>query len=95
MPAAEEIFFESITLKDGYECKSAKLLADGDRLGGFITLTEGKYHQIKRMLAAINNRVTFLERVRFGGIALDGSLARGEYRLLTKDEEALLISHDN
>ena len=93
--AAEEIFLESITLKDGYECKSAKLLADGDRLGGFITLTEGKYHQIKRMLAAINNRVTFLERVRFGGIALDGSLARGEYRLLTKDEEALLISHDN
>ena len=88
--SAEERFLECVTLADGYECKSAKLVADADRLGGFITLTEGKYHQIKRMLAAIDNRVTFLERVCFGGVRLDGSLSRGEYRYLSPEEEALL-----
>ncbi len=83
---AEELFKGSITLADGYECKSAELLCDADRLGGYITLTEGKYHQIKRMVAATDNRVTYLERVSFGGISLDKSLSRGEWRLLTDME---------
>ncbi|MBQ1260860.1 MAG: rRNA pseudouridine synthase [Clostridia bacterium] len=89
---AEELFRSGITLADGYECKSAELEADADRLGGYITLTEGKYHQIKRMLGAISNRVTFLERVSFGGIELDGSLGRGEWRYLTDSEVAHLSS---
>ena len=59
-------------------------------MGGFITLTEGKYHQIKRMVASTHNRVVTLERITFGGIELDTSLARGEYRMLTAEEISLL-----
>ena len=90
----EERFRDGVTLADGYECKSAEIQLDADRLGGFITLTEGKYHQIKRMVAASDNRVVTLERVSFGGIPLDSSLRRGEYRLLTDGEIALLENAD-
>ena len=83
----EARFAESITLADGYECKPARLVCNADRCGGVITLTEGKYHQIKRMIAASGSHVTYLERISFGGISLDRSLARGEWRYLT-DEEA-------
>ena len=61
-----------------------------DERNGYITLTEGKYHQIKRMVAATDNRVTYLERVSFGGIELDHALERGQWRLLTDREIALL-----
>lgn len=86
----EEKFREGITLSDGYECKEAKITLDEDRCGGYIILTEGKYHQIKRMLGALGNRITYLERVRFSDIPLDGSLARGQWRELTEDEESIL-----
>ena len=89
---AEERFKNNITLADGYECKSANLVCDSDRLGGYITLTEGKYHQIKRMVAATDNRVTYLERVSFAGIPLDKCLSRGEWRELTSKEADLLKS---
>ena len=92
-PECEEIFLKGITLADGYECKSALLTADSDRLGGLIKLTEGKYHQIKRMLGAVDNKITFLERVSFADIPLDTGLARGEWRYLTDEEEKLLKSH--
>ena len=87
---AEERFKNNITLADGYECKSAHLVCDADRLGGYITLTEGKYHQIKRMVAATDNRVTYLERVTFAGISLDKTLSRGQWRELTRAECDLL-----
>ena len=87
---AEQIFREGVTLADGYECKSAELYLSADRREGRIVLTEGKYHQIKRMIASQDNRVTSLERISFGGINLDGSLARGEWRYLTSDEIAIL-----
>ena len=61
---------------------------------GRITLTEGKYHQIKLMMEAVHNQVTYLERVTFGPLALDESLARGEWRYLTDDEIALLTKKD-
>lgn len=54
--------------------------------GGYITLTEGKYHQIKLMLDAVGNKVTSLERLTFGPLLLDSSLERGEWRYLTPDE---------
>ncbi len=87
---AEELFRSGVTLSDGYECKSAVLRLDEGRTSGVITLTEGKYHQIKRMVAAMNNKVTHLERISFAGIALDRGLARGEWRLLTEEEEEIL-----
>ena len=91
----EARFADSVTLADGYECKPAGLVCDSDRLGGAITLTEGKYHQIKRMIAASGSHVTYLERTRFADIPLDPSLARGEWRYLTDDEEAHLLSLAN
>lgn len=87
---AEARFRDRITLADGYECKEAELVADPDRMGGVITLTEGKYHQIKRMIASTGNAVTFLERISFAGIPLDRTLSRGEWRMLTDAERALL-----
>lgn len=87
---AEERFLNRVTLADGYECKEAKLVPDPDRMGGVITLTEGKYHQIKRMIASLGNAVTFLERISFATIPLDRTLARGEWRMLTAEEIAIL-----
>ena len=86
----EEIFKRGVTLADGYECKPAELYLSSDRREGRIVLTEGKYHQIKRMIAAQDNRVTSLERISFGGIPLDRSLSRGQWRPLTDEEIALL-----
>lgn len=90
---SEELFLRGVTLADGYECKTAVLTLDSDRRRGTIELTEGKYHQIKRMIASTGNRVTELERISFAGIELDPSLSRGGWRPLTDEEIALLRSH--
>ncbi|MFL9609119.1 pseudouridine synthase [Methylobacillus sp. Pita2] len=50
-----------------------------------LTLAEGKYHQVKRMLAAVSNRVEALKRIRIGGLALPDDLAPGEWRWLDAD----------
>lgn len=51
-----------------------------------LTIHEGKFHQVKRMLEAVDNRVTALKRISFGGLELDAALQPGEYRELTKEE---------
>ncbi len=61
-----------------------------DCLCGEITLTEGKYHEIKRMMEAVHNQITSLSRCAFAGIELDTALAPGAWRYLTAEEEALL-----
>jgi len=53
-----------------------------------LTISEGRYHQVKRMFAAVGNHVVGLHRERIGGIRLDDDLAPGEYRALTEDEIA-------
>lgn len=60
---------------------------------GEITVTEGKYHQIKRMFLAVGSEIVTLERIIFAGIELDQSLGRGEWRELTSDEEKKLVEH--
>lgn len=55
-----------------------------------LTIQEGKFHQVKRMLMAVDNSVTALKRISFGGIALDNKLKPGEYRELTEDEVKIL-----
>ena len=72
----------------GYFTKPCSVMLTGERTGE-ITLTEGKYHQIKRMLESVNNKITYLERISFGKILLDPCLKRGEWRYLTKEEEEL------
>lgn len=89
---AEEKFRSGIVLRDGYECKSAEIELNPDRKSGIITLTEGKYHQIKRMVASFDNAVTYLKRISFATIPLDETLESGEWRYLTPEEEALLVS---
>ncbi len=61
----------------------------GER-SAFITLTEGKYHQIKLMLGAVHNQVTYLQRVTFGEIALDESISEGSWRFLSENEVEIL-----
>lgn len=55
-----------------------------------LTLTEGKYHQVKRMLAAVGNRVTALHRSRIGGLELPPDLAPGQWTWLSAEQLALL-----
>ncbi len=77
-----------VTLKDGYKTQPClvKMLTDKS---GYITLTEGKYHEIKRIFGSLGNKVSYLKRISFGGITLDKTLKEGECRYLTKEEEAL------
>ncbi len=92
--AADAVRFEEgLVLEDGYVTKPAKIALEGDGTCGVITLVEGKYHQIKRMLSAIDNRITYLERIRFGNLVLDPALERGEWRYLTEEEIAGLEAH--
>ena len=74
-----------IELKDGYTTKPCRIIPT-DEKSGRIVLSEGKYHQIKRMFGAVSNRVETLERVSFGSLKLDGTLARGQWRLMTDEE---------
>ena len=62
-----------------------------DEREGKITLTEGKYHQIKLMMEAVHNQVTHLERISFGPLTLDPALDRGQWRYLSDGEIALLL----
>ena len=55
-----------------------------------LTISEGRFHQVKRMLEAVQNEVLFLKRIRFGGLSLDTSLKAGECRKLTEEELQLL-----
>ena len=87
-----ERFREGLVLEDGYETKPADIELDEDRKSGVITLVEGKYHQIKRMMEALHNQITYLERVSFGPLTLPEDLPRGAWRELTADEEQALLA---
>lgn len=84
---------EGVTLADGYTCLPGELeLLPGAR-SAYITLHEGKYHQIKRMLAARGKPVTYLKRLRFGPLTLDPELPPGGWRALTEEEIQALFRH--
>lgn len=74
----------------GYVTKPCRITLDGDGGSGNITLTEGKFHQIKRMLEAVGSNITYLKRVEFGGLNLDEKLSEGQWRELSDDEIAVL-----
>lgn len=83
---------EGITLGDGTECLPAKvrILEDEEQPLVEIKICEGKYHQIKRMFAAVGNAVVELRRVRMGELPLDETLALGECRVLSREEVELI-----
>ncbi|MCC5891625.1 pseudouridine synthase [Exiguobacterium sp.] len=88
-------FAEGVELEDGYTTKPARLEVlsrDGRRSTIRLTLSEGKYHQVKRMVAAVGKHVEQLERVQIGPLELDRALAPGEYRELTDSEVDQLIT---
>ena len=77
-------FAEGLVLRDGLNCLPAKLepMGPGESL---ITVCEGKYHQVRRMMASRNMTVTYLERRQEGNLTL-GDLPRGQVRELTEEE---------
>ena len=81
-------FVQGITLGDGLECLPAKLeiLKSDAQSEALITIREGKFHQIKRMLASRGKPVVYLKRLSMGSLTLDEGLSKGEYRLLTAEE---------
>lgn len=85
-------FAEGISIGDEKPTLPARLeiLSSGESSEILLTITEGRFHQVKRMFQAIGCEVTYLKRVSMGGLQLDGSLAPGEYRALTEEEVALL-----
>lgn len=82
-------FEAGLVLEDGYETKPAKIEQD-DAYSGTITLTEGKYHQIKRMMLALHNQITELKRVTFGPLTLPAEFSPGEWREVNETELAAL-----
>ena len=87
-PEDVEAFEKGLTLRDGTVCLPAKLepLGPGESL---ITICEGKYHQVRRMMASRNMTVLYLERRKEGSLTL-GDLPRGRVRELTEEEVASL-----
>ncbi len=88
-----ELLERGIVLEDGTECLPAKVNAfteDGVFLAE-ITISEGKYHQVKRMFAATGNHVEKLRRISAGALCLDESLAPGECREMTEKEKELVF----
>lgn len=80
-----EAFAAGMTLGDGLECLPAglEILSDSEAL---VTLHEGKFHQVKRMLSARGKPVLYLKRLRMGPLYLDENLPCGAYRPLHEEE---------
>ena len=81
---------EGLVLGDGLHCLPAGLKPLGDGTSCLVTLREGKYHQVKRMLAARGKPVLTLKRLSMGPLSLDEGLKPGEWRLLNAQELAAL-----
>ena len=86
-------FYDGIMFHDGTICKPAKLsiLESSPSFSkATVTISEGKFHQVKKMFLCVGVKVTFLKRIRFGEFVLDSSLAPGEYRSLNFSELQIL-----
>lgn len=83
-------FQAGVTLADGTVCQPADLTVLDPPSQGLVTLREGKYHQVKRMLAARGKPVTYLKRLSMGPLTLDPALPAGAWRPLTPEEKASL-----
>ena len=88
-----KLFEQGVTLEDGYETKPGQLvvLERGAESKIELTITEGKYHQVKRMFEAVGKKVTTLKRLKIGDLELDSELELGTYRELTDEEVEILL----
>jgi 16S rRNA pseudouridine516 synthase len=91
-----EAFKNGVTLDDGYETKPGDLviLKSGLTSDIELTITEGKFHQVKRMFQSVGKRVIYLKRLSMGPLKLDETLELGEYRELTDEELEMLNSYE-
>ncbi|KRG10457.1 pseudouridine synthase [Staphylococcus sp. NAM3COL9] len=80
-----ESFKAGIELSEGL-AKPAQLIEGDEKNKSFVTIYEGRYHQVKRMFHAIDNEVLALKRISIGDLKLDSALAPGEYRHLTQQD---------
>lgn len=90
-PGISAAFSQGINLSDGTVCKPGQAVCLGNNRVE-VTIHEGRYHQVKRMFAALGYRVVSLERVRIGALTLDGSLNPGGIRTLSAEEAALVFA---
>lgn len=88
-------FAAGVVLDDGYKTKPGdlKILKSGIRSDIELTITEGKFHQVKRMFQSVGKRVVYLQRISMGPLMLDDTLELGEYRELTDEEVELLMNY--
>ena len=84
------VFNSGVTLDDGYHTLPAELNII-DNYKAYLTISEGKFHQVKRMFISVNNKVTYLKRIKFGSITLDDDLELGHFRELSKSEIEKLL----
>ena len=84
-------FKDGVTLDDGYKTMSAVLHIDKDNSHECtLTIQEGKFHQVKRMMEAVGNKVVYLKRLSMGKLPLDEKLALGKVRQLTSEEVIMM-----
>lgn len=81
-----DIFANGVTIDGGEKCMPATIIFTDDVKVVRLILHEGKYHQVKRMMQAVGNKVTHLKRIRIGGITLDEALESGMAREITREE---------
>ncbi|ARK23810.1 16S rRNA pseudouridine(516) synthase [Sporosarcina sp. P37] len=91
-----EAFAHGVVLDDAYETKPGMLnILRSDELSEIeLTITEGKFHQVKRMFEAVGKKVVYLKRLTMGPLTLDADLELGDYRELTEEEVQELIDAD-
>ena len=88
-----DILRQGAALGDGTECLPARLRKISDEPPTVrVQIREGKYHQVKRMFASVENSVVALRRTAIGALKLDSTLGEGEARLLTDDERKMIFS---
>lgn len=87
-----EAFKNGVTLDDGYRTKPGELeVIKSDTYSDIeLTITEGKFHQVKRMFEAVGKKVIYLKRLSMGPLELDEALEPGAYRELTEEEVSIL-----
>lgn len=90
-----EAMAKGVILEDGTKTKPGKLviLTSGAQSEIELTITEGKFHQVKRMFQAVGKEVVYLKRLSMGPLQLDERLPLGAYRPLTEGEMALLVPY--
>lgn len=90
-------FLKGVTLDDGYKTMPAELeILKSDEMSEIkLTISEGKFHQVKRMFEAVGKKVVYLKRIKMNSLELDKGLALGEIKELSKEEFSLLCGSEH